>query len=96
MTCFEVSINEKLVCTAGVNDVGILLAAVELVKRKLQSKDQRNRDYLKLRVGGSETNDGHIEQLDWINRRVKAGDEIKIRIVEASRFDKPKNRESLE
>ncbi|HKC63904.1 MAG TPA: hypothetical protein VKB86_09715 [Pyrinomonadaceae bacterium] len=95
MTCFEVTINKKLVCTAGVNDVGMLLALVELAKRKPQSKGQRNRDYIKLRVGGSEANDGRIEQLDWLNRRIKVGDEIKIRVVEASRSDKPKSRESL-
>ena len=96
MTCFEVSINGKLVCTAGVNDVGMLLALVELAKRKPQSKDQRNRDYIKLRVGGSEASDGRIEQVDWLNRRIRVGDEIKIRVVEASRFDEPKSGESLE
>ena len=96
MTCFEISINGKPVCTAGVNDVGMLLALVELSKRKSQSKGKSNRDYLKLRVGGSETNDGRLEQVNWLNRRVKVGNEIKIRIVEASRFDKPKSRESLE
>lgn len=96
MTCFEVSLNGKLVCTAGIKDVGMLLALVELSKRKPKSKGQSNPDYLKLRVGGSEINNGRLEQVDRLNRRIRVGDEIKIRIVEASRFDKPKRRESLE
>ena len=97
MTCFEVSINEKLVCTAGINDeTGMLLALLELFKRQKQSKGRHRRDYLKLRVSGSEINDGCLEQVHWLNQQVKVGDVIKIKIVETSKFDKPKSRESLE
>lgn len=98
MTCFEVAINEKLICTAGIkdNDVGVLIASLELSRRSPKTRGQRYRDYFKLRVSGSETNNGRLERVDWLNRSVRVGDIITIRIVEASRFDEPKNRESME
>lgn len=97
MTCFEVSINEKLVCRAGVDaDIGFLAAMLDLLSHQPKAGSQRKRDGLGLRVGGSETNNGRTEQLVWLDRRVRVGDVITIRIVKASGFDKPKNRKIME
>ena len=99
MKCFEVTINRKKVCTAGVGDDGVLTSIVTFVKRnnssegteKVPANDSENLD---LRVGGlANRGPGVTEQVEWLHQSLAVGDEITIKIVEASECDEPNTKE---
>jgi len=86
MRTFEVSLNGKKLCTAGVGDDGVLTAAVHSVYRK--GRDRK--ELLRLDVSGAISSTG--EQVFWQIRRLRGGDEIRVRIAEgevASRHRRP-------
>lgn len=81
MIAFEVLVNGKKLCTAGVGEKGVLNASI------LGPKSPR------LRVGGL-CNEEHVV---WISPRpaaheLKAGDEVTIRVVETDVADEPTDR----
>ena len=98
MICFEVQINGKILCTAGIGDFGVLMASISWVKRR----PERNRngvsekewcaEELTFNVSGLTQNKHGDEKLRWLDRSVKPGDEITVRIVQESKPDKPKSR----
>ena len=84
MKAFEIRLNQKKLCTAGVEEQGVLTAMVDYV-----ANGKRNE--LSLSVGGLITSTD--EQVRWVQRRrVRTGDEIRVKVVEAESVDKPKVR----
>jgi hypothetical protein len=82
MTAFNIHLNGKKVCTAGVDGYGVLGAHVSSVRRK------GVRGQLSLHVGGLRSETG--EHVVWHEAlRLKAGDEVRIEVVESERPDSP-------
>lgn len=91
MLCFEVSVNGKLLCRAGVGDAGVLTAMLTWAQispefRKAQGVEWEPSEPF-LRVGG--LSDNH--HIDWLNDRfvIQVGDEITVKVVEADTVDLP-------
>lgn len=99
MKCFEITINGEKVCTAGVGDDGVLNSIVSFVRRNNQDEtagSQTNEVYesLDIRVGGIANRDaGEMHNLEWLQRDLNVGDEIVIKIIEASSCDDPPGKE---
>ena len=81
MRAFQVSLNGKRICVAGVGDDGVLAAIVNWVTRKGEGD-------LFLSVGGLLSPvDEHVE---WVRKHdLSVGDEIKVKIVETSSAESP-------
>jgi len=80
--CFELKINDKLICTAGVSDLRFLTAALTLMRREEEE--------LAVSVGGMAFHDdGTSEERRWVNQSVTLGDKIAIRILDLSTCDQP-------
>lgn len=83
MRAFEVYLNGKRLCLAGIGDNGVLSAIVDHLVG-----DGHSRSYF--HIGGL---DGETDEfVDWGRRRLKVGDEIRVKIVEAASVDRPKKR----
>jgi len=100
MKCFEVIINGKRVCTAGIGEDGVLTSVVTFVKRNrsaeetAETKENNDSESLNIRVGGIANREtGAMEQVEWLEQRLVVGDEITIRIIEASECDEPNSKE---
>jgi hypothetical protein len=94
MICFEIQINGKTLCTAGIGRFGVLQTSLHWVKRRpgikpngISEKDWC-REELHFHVGGQNSQNS----LKWLSRQLKLGDEITVRIVERAKPDKPKSR----
>ena len=81
MQCFEVMINGKKACTAGVGNDGVLTAILALVKQQHRSSDEsRERggsksESLDIRVGGlANIEPGTSEHLEWLHQDLSVGD----------------------
>jgi hypothetical protein len=98
MKSFEVKINGKKQCTAGVGQNGVLTAILSFAKRTRASHetDQASEsEILDIRVAGSANIDpGTSEHLEWLHRDLSVGDEITIKIVEVLECDEPKTKET--
>ncbi len=82
MRTFEVFLNKKRLCVAGIEGDCVLSAIVNYVSIKRARSN--------LIVGGLNTvKDEHVR---WVNHDLRVGDEIRIRIVKRSRADKPVER----
>jgi hypothetical protein len=95
MLAFDVLLNGKKVCTAGVGGDGGLSAIVsarfdggEATNRKTS---RRVNDELRLYVGGSDNSTS--EYIRWQDCRLCVGDEVCIRIGEGELASKPRRRE---
>jgi len=80
---FEVYLNGKRLCVAGVGDDGVLNTMIDHVAGK-------GRNELHLLVGGLIGPAG--EHVVWIRKRLKRGDEVRVQIVEAALVDQPGER----
>ena len=79
MRAFKISLNGKNLCLAGVGARGVLTAIVDWVA-------QDRGEELSLQVGGL----ANEEHLEWTRqKRLRVGDEIRVKIVEAASVDKP-------
>src|SRR5882724_9517790 len=78
MRAFEVSLNGKRVCVAGVGDHGVLTAMVEYVLRP-DGKE------MSLEVGGLIT--PQKEHVRWIRQDLEMGDEVRVKLVESGTAD---------
>ena len=81
MRAFEVHVNKKRLCLAGIGDEGHLAATLNHLIGK-------GRDLVNLTVGGF----GSTEHVIWKQIQLSTGDEIRVKIVESKRFDKPRTR----
>ena len=84
MTAFEVHLNGKKLCIAGIGDDGVVAAIVSYVVRSSRKED------LSLSVGGlvSPTE----EHVDWRKVELRVGDEVLLKIVDSERVDRPRKR----
>ena len=89
MLAFEVYINGKKRCTAGIRGPCVLTAALCWVLRGRTSRGRKRKE-LNFGVGGLVSRSD--EDLQWLQRDVQPGDEVTIRIIEAAKVDKPKKR----
>jgi len=82
MRVFEVYLNRKKLCIAGVDDDGVLTAIIDYVSR--------DRGRLHLHVGALESSSQ--EHIRWQDRNLRVGDEVRIRIANRKRADIPVKR----
>ena len=84
MVAFDVFLNGKRLCTAGVNTDGVLTAVVDWVGHG------PGKESLHVNVFGlySPTR----QHAGWARRDLKPGDKIRVKIVEANKVDKPKHK----
>ena len=92
MKCFEITINGEKVCTAGVGDDGVLNGIVSFIKRNDGETPQSESLYVTV-SGIANLEPGVMENLGWLHRDLDVGDEVLIRIIEASTCDKPNDKE---
>jgi hypothetical protein len=92
---FRVYLNGKRLTTAGVGELGVLSAHVTWVRRKGEHTATKKlnsvEEELTLQVGGLII--PSQEHVWWQNRKLKVGDEVRIRVVENGPVDKPTKRE---
>ncbi|HZI14765.1 MAG TPA: hypothetical protein VE153_30635 [Myxococcus sp.] len=91
MICFELSVNDKKVATAGVPGDGTLTQTVAWVRRPGDAHDG-----LYLTLNGHETHADVMAQahVDWGRVNLKVGDVVTLRIVEGGTVDAPQSRKS--
>jgi hypothetical protein len=81
MRAFEVRVNGKKLCLAGIGDDGVLTATVNWVTRD-------GKGDMFLQVGGFVSPAG--EHVKWVNQRpLRVGDEIRVKIVRANSAETP-------
>ncbi|HLH53636.1 MAG TPA: hypothetical protein VKY92_08470 [Verrucomicrobiae bacterium] len=88
MKAFEVHLNGKRVCIAGVGEFGVLTGIVSW--RGMQPyKDGTvpSADSLQLQVSGLTNPSG--KKVGWTERDIRVGDRIEIRVIDASAVDSP-------
>jgi len=87
MLAFEIYLNGKKIRTAGIGEPGVLTAILTWVR----GEQPRAKDDLRLRVGGlvGRTN----THFTWVERPIVAGDDVRIKVVEAAKVDTPRKRE---
>ncbi|UBF26432.1 hypothetical protein K9N68_33880 [Kovacikia minuta CCNUW1] len=91
MLAFEVSINANRVCTAGIDDYGVLTSILTWVKRQPDILESDRFEELTLDVGGLLSNVN--ESLSWLKPEVSIGDSITIKIVDIEQVDEPFQRD---
>jgi hypothetical protein len=95
MRALEIHVNGKRLCTAGIGDDGVLTAIVRSVLRPIQvtsrKRTPRAQEDLGLDVGGF--NPAILEHVRWKCSKLRNGDEVRIKIIETDRPDKPSSRE---
>ena len=96
MLCFEVRLNGKRLCTAGVGDAGVISAIVSWVGGAPTSPKKRGRTkagVTDLHVGGlfHPTPDLNVHPR-WVQKRLRTGDTVTIRIVRGATPDTPRSK----
>jgi hypothetical protein len=93
MICFDVFVNGKRLCRAGVGAAGVLTAIVDWVGSAPQSPRLRGRTVeggLLLHVGGLYSPDDNTDiHPRWATQQLMPGDEVVVKIVKAERADEP-------
>jgi hypothetical protein len=88
MRAFEISLNGKKLCTAGVGDNGVLVAGANWVGKP-------GDEDLFLTVSGLSSS--RSEHVDWISQKpLRVSDEIQIRVVETTQVDEPTERKQAQ
>jgi len=82
MRTFEVYLNRKRLCVAGLDDDCVLTTIIDYVSR--------DRGRLHLHVGALDSSTE--EHVRWQDRNLRVGDEIRIRIANRKRADVPVKR----
>jgi len=110
MIAFEVRLNGKKICTAGIRELGNLCAHLDWSRGPqvaLATGFQHRDELLELQIAGCrirykpkkapnfKPGFKYAESLEWIKRKVRAGDEVSIRVIEARRADRPRKRQKL-
>jgi hypothetical protein len=85
MRAFELYLNNKRVCLAGIGHDGVLSAIINYVRG-------HGKNETSLHVGGLiGSADEHVQ---WVKRRkLRKGDELRVRIVEVESVDSPSDRD---
>jgi hypothetical protein len=95
MRALEIHVNGKRLCTAGIGDDGALTAIVRSVLRPIQATSRKRtprvKEDLGLDVGGFTPSTS--EHSRWKSPKLRTGDEVRIKIIETDRPDRPSWRE---
>ena len=85
MRAYEVFLNDKRLCVAGIAGDCMLNVIITHLKRN------DDRDEVHLQVGGRKgiVNGEHV---DWASIQLSKDDEVRVRIIEADSADRPKSR----
>jgi hypothetical protein len=84
MKAFQVHLNGRRLCIAGLSEHGVLTAIVDYVSG-------HGRDELALSVGGLISS--KEEHVRWVKRRsLRMGDEIQVKVIESESADRPQER----
>jgi hypothetical protein len=110
MIAFEIKINGKKVCIAGIRDFCDLAASLlwscgpqvgpstafqhqdKLLRFQVSGARVRYRKKLTPNMRQAYT---WTQSLDWVSREIRPGDEVTIKVIEASRVDKPRKTKKL-
>ena len=96
MIAFEVFVNGKRTCIAGVGPSGVLHVIVNWVGRSPRSPrvgGRTNSGESWVNVGGMYVTKSRANvHPRWVDRVVKPGDEVVVRVVNARRVDPPKSK----
>ncbi len=95
MIAFEVSINGKRMCTAGIADFGVLSAILSWARRRPEnSRDGKNiEEELTFEVGGLDSTDSAVsEHIKWLATPLQVGDTVSIRVIERDEVEAPGER----
>jgi hypothetical protein len=91
MIAFEVQLNGKKICTAGVGKSGVLTTSLAWRgSQPYQKGGPSVAEYLRLDVGGLA---GSGEHLRWLDRKLKRGDVVSLKVVEVDSVDKARERQ---
>ncbi len=85
MLAFHVQHNGKKICAAGAGKHGVLSAMITWVGRA--SSKRGPKEELKLDLSGLDSTTG--EHHRWLDRSLRLGDEVRIKILPAKRVDPP-------
>lgn len=96
MICFEITINDEKICTAGlVNGRGVLTTIIDRLMREPAEEDQGEAAHVT--VGGlANYGNNDTEHLDWVKRPLSVGDQVSIRVVDSDDIDDPVSRERID
>jgi hypothetical protein len=94
MKVFDVSLNDRKLCRAGVGADGVLTTMVTWVKLTGQAAKEARRlghplDETRMHVGGLRKN----THFSWADRHLRAGDRVTIGVTQARRSDPPARQE---
>jgi hypothetical protein len=96
MIAFDVFLNRKKLARAGVGSDGVLTAMTTWVRRRVPNSDgkrpQWDRD-LSFNLSGYRSTNGDVgEHFKWEDRKLKAGDVLTIKVINAACVDEPTRR----
>lgn len=93
MICFEVQVNDRKICRAGLGQFGVLTSLISWVNNR-ERPDENGTQSVSLNVGGltiPENDPG--EFVTWVRESLTVGDEVSMKIVEAIDADEPVERQ---
>lgn len=91
MIAFRVHLNGKKICTAGVGDFGVLTTSLAWRgSQPYRKSGQSVAEYLRLDVGGLA---GSGERLRWLDRKLRPGDVVSIKVVQVDSADQARERQ---
>ncbi len=100
MIAFEISIDGRRQCTAGIGDLDVASVITTWVRRRShdpvsgEAVDDAIEEELALEVGGlAHDPDGAAIQIRWLREALQVGQVITLAVVEADSVDPPRTRE---
>ncbi len=87
MIAFEIEINGKKYCLAGIEDWDLL--STTMMARRSQNENEIDEFELNVRCLAQQKVENQYEHVRWGRQELSIGDEIIIRIVEVSAADEP-------
>jgi hypothetical protein len=95
MIAFEVAVNGKRTCIAGVENFGVVSTILTWVRRRSEHSRDGNtiEEELTAEVRALDSRDPTAgEHLKWLSETLRVGDTISIRIVDVEKVDPPMSR----
>jgi len=97
--CFELFINNKRLSRAGIPGYAVLNTMLTWVNHRPCPGSRAHDPSLTVHLGGLDSNGPEWEQgthVEWASEKLKPGDTVKVRILDADRADPPANKAQLD